>query len=64
MEKKKEEICPWCGGKDDAQGGSFKEGVWECEGEAVCSCRKVLAAYLVEEGDFMGIYVNFKIKET
>ncbi len=55
-----EVLCPWCGDKNlpkkavlDKPHGTI--------GERRCSsCGKVLAAYLVEEGDFMSTIRKFE----
>ena len=56
----KEVMCPWCNKNVIPQVKSLKRDNGEVRERRCGSCGKVLAAYLAEEGDFMGNIRKFQ----
>ncbi len=53
MNKEKEVICPWCGEQTLPKMNILKKTHGNVRERRCSKCGKVLAAYLMEEGDFM-----------
>jgi ssDNA-binding Zn-finger/Zn-ribbon topoisomerase 1 len=57
----KEEVkCPWCGEMTVSKVSFLKREYGEVSERRCANCNKVLAAYLVEEGDFMSSIRKFQ----
>ena len=57
---KEEVICPWCEAKTVPKISSLKKENGKVRERRCSHCGKVLAAYLMEEGDFMNRIRKFQ----
>lgn len=56
----KEVICPWCEEKTIPKASVIEKGNGKVSERRCTHCGKVLAAYLIEEGDFMSSIRKFQ----